>query len=121
MKRPDSHGNADIEPRRTGPTTRPFQTRAASQIPHQQASADHLKPGVPRVDFRVSERDIAGVVPTHQGKWHFDRANGPAAAFHGIDTEIEVARRATRLSVLRNDGVFHGRQSPTGTIESWAG
>jgi hypothetical protein len=74
-----------------------------------------------RVHFGIGKSDIARVVAAHEREWHLNRANDATTALDGIDAEIERSCRTASLGILRDDRVFHGRQSPTGTIESWAG
>ena len=84
-ERPDANRSVDVEP--TGPllVVRPDEPGATAQVQSVDAAADHLEPGVPRVNVLVAERDIAGFVAADEGEGLLDASFGQDAAIGEAD------------------------------------
>jgi hypothetical protein len=107
VERADAELGAGVDPPRAGGPVRPGHPGPAAEVEGVHPAVEHLQPGVPGVDVRVGEGDVAGLVPADEGERLADRPLGQGAAVGQPDPQVEGGGGPARLGESRDQRVVH--------------
>lgn len=113
MKRAKPHRAGAVEPTGAAAAVRPKEPVAAAEVDGINAAIDDLQPRMPRIDVRIGEGDVAGVVAADESERLLERTLCEYAAIREPDPEIQRAGRAARLGEPSDQWVVHDRRTPT--------
>ena len=102
LERADPDRDADIQPARSGPLSRPSEAGAASQIDREHTSADDLKPGMARIHLGIGQGHVAAIVLADERERHRQGAFDAPFTFQQIERAAPSAQFAPQAAANRD-------------------